>query len=163
MCLRWEHPDKARVRRSKRCGCCSCVRSDVSTPTRKQTYIHARTHAPFFPSPKKHIHTRPRARAYTHTQVPVNMLSAPTELFQLSRTDFEDVMQKFPIVRTRLAESGQIKQRLRSVKEVQKLDSKDIDDEDDAVAPKKEEQAATGAPAAGKKGIFGKLSSMFKS
>jgi hypothetical protein len=91
------------------------------------------------------------------------MLSAPTELFQLSRTDFEDVMQKFPIVRTRLAESGQIKQRLRSVKEVQKLDSKDIDDEDDAVAPQKEEQAATGAPAAGKKGIFGKLSSMFKS
>lgn len=96
-------------------------------------------------------------------KVPVNMLSAPTELFQLSRTDFEDVMQKFPIVRTRLAESGQIKQRLRSVKEVQKLDSKDIDDEDDAVAPKKEEQAATGAPAAGKKGIFGKLSNMFKS
>ena len=91
------------------------------------------------------------------------MLSAPTELFQLSRTDFEDVMQKFPIVRTRLAESGQIKQRLRSVKEVQRLDSKDIDDEDDAVAPKKEEQAATSAPAAGKKGIMGKLSSMFKS
>jgi len=31
--------------------------------------------------------------------VPVEKLTGPTELFQLSRTDFEDIMQQFPIVR----------------------------------------------------------------
>mmetsp|Transcript_39194 Transcript_39194/g.57605 ORF Transcript_39194/g.57605 Transcript_39194/m.57605 type:complete len:501 (-) Transcript_39194:211-1713(-) len=99
--------------------------------------------------------------------VPVEKLTGPTELFQLSRTDFEDIMQQFPIVRTRLAESGQIKQRLRSVHEVQRAErgkgASSEEGSDDEAGPS---SAAGGASTAEtpekKKGMMGKISSMFK-
>jgi hypothetical protein len=69
----------------------------------------------------------------TSSQAPVDKLTGATELFQLSRADFEVIMEQFPIVRKRLAESGQIKQRLRSVHEVQRL--KGGDDEVGQASP----------------------------
>jgi len=98
---------------------------------------------------------------------PLERLEGPTELFQLSRADFEEIMAQFPIVRTRLAQSGQIKQRLKSVHEVQKavLGVHSVSDEDEDT-----DDAEAGAPAGGpqgesgpKKGMIGKMFSMFKS
>lgn len=100
-------------------------------------------------------------------QAPVDKLTGATELFQLSRADFEVIMEQFPIVRKRLAESGQIKQRLRSVHEVQRLKGGDDEDSDEAGADDTVAQPLAGESSEkGEKkssgGIMGKLSSMFK-
>eukprot|EP00918_Siedleckia_nematoides_P065072 GHVU01141474.1.p1 GENE.GHVU01141474.1~~GHVU01141474.1.p1 ORF type:complete len:480 (-),score=77.65 GHVU01141474.1:258-1628(-) len=115
---------------------------------------------------------------------PPEKLEGPTELFQLSRADFEEIMAQFPIVRTRLAESGQIKRRLKSVREVYKTglgvkglssneDDDDVDDgEDDAEAGSSSLAASTNsthpqspprADKPAKKGVMGRIKSMFSS
>ena len=115
---------------------------------------------------------------------PLEKLEGPTELFQLSRVDFEEIMAQFPIVRTRLAESGQIKRRLKSVREVYKTglgvkglssneDDDDVDDgDDDAEAGSSSLAASTNsthpqspprADKPAKKGVMGRIKSMFSS
>jgi len=106
--------------------------------------------------------------------VPEKDFTGPTELFQLSRSDFEEIMAQFPIVRTRLAESGQIKQRLRSVREVQKLTGREDEEsgsDSDSAAAGAGRSSSLGSGGSGsdkeegggkKKTMMSKITGMFK-